>query len=150
MCTQELQKQIEQEIIDLHDIFISWFTGKPDKTDLENKLSSRFFKDSIFIPPNGASVNYDNLMVMFKNGYGQKNQDFKIAINNVEILQEIGDYVLVNYVEWQTEDAKPEATNNYNVRKTTLVISKEKPFKWLHTHETMLPMPNRIIEKWKS
>ena len=147
---KELEKNIKQEIIDLHDIFVHWFTGYSNKTELEHKLSSRFFKDSIFIPPNGVTVNYNNLMMLFKNGYGQRSMDFKILISDVELLQEIGDYVLVNYVEWQTDDAYPEVTNNYNVRKTTLIISKEKPFKWLHTHETMLPMPSKIIENWKS
>ena len=147
---KEFERSIKKEIIELHDIFVDWFTGNSDKTDLKNKLTSRFHEDSIFITTKGESVNYSNLMLMFENGYGKMNTDFKIAISDVEILQEVGDYILTNYIEWQTNDANPEANGNYNVRKTTLLISKEKPFKWLHTHETMLPNPDKIIEKWRS
>lgn len=146
---KELKQQIEQEIIDLHDIFVEWFTGSSNKVDLENKLTSRFYEETVFITTQGHSVNYKGLMNMFRNGYGV-DSILKIAISNVEILQKIGDHVLVNYVEWQTNDSNPELSDNYTIRKSTALISNKAPFKWLHIHETMLPKPHEIIEDWKS
>ncbi len=146
---KELKQKIEQEIIDLHDVFIEWFTGSSDKVGLEDKLTSRFFEETVFITTQGHSVNYEGLMNMFQNGYGV-NSILKIAISNVEVLQEIDDYVLATYVEWQTNDPNPEVTGNYTIRKSTALISSKAPFKWLHIHETMMPKPNEIIEDWKS
>lgn len=146
----EIKQIITQEIIDLHNIFINWFTGISDKKILEKKLASRFEPKTIFITTKGESVNHQNLMMMFENGYGKMNSNFKIEITDVEILQEIGDFYLVNYVEWQTTDSNPEFSGNYNVRKTTLMLSKQRPFKWLHIHETMQTNPSEIIKKWKS
>ena len=146
----ETRQKIEQEIIDLHDIFVNWFTGASDKKDLENKLASRFYEKTIFITTKGESVLYDDLMKMFKNGYGKMSSDFKIVISNVELLQEIGEYFLVNYLEWQTKDPNPESSGDYTVRKTTVLLSKRMPFKWLHIHETMLTKPSKIIEDWRS
>jgi len=148
---KELEQKIKQEIIDLHDLFVDWFTGKSDKTDLEHKLAPRFCKETIFISTKGKSVNYDSLMMMFKEGYGKRSPDFKIAISDVEVLQEVGDYVLSTYIEWQTNDPDPQASGNYNARKTTVLISKHKSLqtpKWLHIHETMLPKPDKIAENW--
>lgn len=147
---KELEKNIKDEIIDLHDIFVNWFTGYIDKTDLQDKLFSRFDEDSKFITTKGESVDYNNLKTMFINGYGKMNKHFKIAISDVKLLNELGEYILVNYIEWQTNEANPKENDNYNARKTTLLITKKKPFKWLHIHETMLPKPNKIIEKWNS
>lgn len=148
--TIENQQKIKQEIIDLHNLFVNWFTGVSDKKDLENKLAPRFYKHTVFITTQGASVSYDQLLTMFKNGYGKMNSNFKIAISNTEILHEIGEYYLVNYIEWQTTDPNPQTSGYYNARKTTALISKASPFKWLHIHETMLPKPHEIIEVWKS
>ena len=145
----ELKQKVQQEIIDLHDLFVNWFTGTSDKTDLENKLAPRFYKEAIFITTKGESVPYHHLMMMFKNGYGKMNADFKIAISNVELLHEIGDYVLANYIEWQTTDPDPQSSGNFTVRKTTVFLSKQEPFKWLHIHETMMPKPSVIIEDWR-
>ena len=89
-------------------------------------------------------------MEMFESGFGKMNSDFKILISNVEVLHEIGEYVLINYIEWQTTDSNPQSSGNYSVRKTTALITKQKPFEWLHIHETMMPKPNEIIEDWRS
>jgi len=147
---KELEQKIKQEVIDIHNLFVDWFTGKADKTDLNNKLAPRFYKETKFISTKGQSVNYDGLMEMFKEGYGKMSPAFRIAISDVEILQEVGDYVLVNYIEWQTNNPDPEASGSYTARKTSILISKQTPFKWLHIHETMLPKPNKIVEKWRT
>lgn len=146
-----LEKELKQEVIDIHDSFVAWFTGKSNKTYLNNKLAPRFYKETKFITTKGESLNYDSLMKMLKRGYGMMSPDFKIAISNIEILHEVGIYVLVNYIEWQTNDSNPEISGNYSVRKTTALISKKTPFKWLHIHETIiLPKPDDIVAKWKS
>lgn len=143
----KLEKEIKQEIIDLHNFFVAWFTGKVDKSELENKLIPRFQNDTVFITTKGKSINYENLMQMFKGGYGMTGPDFRIAISDVEVLQEVGDHVLANYVEWQT--GTQETGNSYNARKATVLISKKAPFKWLHIHETMLPKPDKVVEQWR-
>jgi len=145
----ELEQKIKQEVIDLHDLFVQWFTGKFDKIDLKNKLASYFHKDVTFITTQGESINYKKLITMFDRGYGI-NPSLRIVISDVEILQEIGDCILANYIEWQTNDPKPHISGNYSIRKTTLLISNKAPFKWLHIHETMMPKPIEIIEDWIS
>ena len=146
----EIKQEIEQEIIELHNLFVAWFSGSSNKKELEGKLAARFYKNTVFITTKGESVPYHQLMEMFESGYGKMSSDFKIAISNVELLQDIGEYFLVNYIEWQTTDPNPELSANYNARKTTLLLSKARPFKWLHIHETMLTKPTEIIKDWKS
>ena len=146
---KEIKQKIEKEIVDLHKIFVHWFTGALDRKALAPKLASRFFEETIFISPQGASLSYEDLMMMFENGYGRMNSNFKIVISDVELLQEIGDYYLVNYKEWQTKDPNPQLNGNYTVRKTTVLMSKQQPFKWLHIHETMMPNPSEIVEDWR-
>jgi len=143
-------KEIKEEIINIHDFFVTWFTGVSDKMDLNKELTPRFCKETTFITTKGASFSYDDLMNMFKKGYGMMNSDFRIVISNIEILQKIGSYVLVTYIEWQTNDVNPEISGNYTVRKTSALISEKRPFTWLHIHETMLPKPADIVEEWKS
>jgi len=146
---EKIKQQIEQEIIDLHKLFVSWFTGALAQSDLENKLASRFLKETIFITTQGESVAYQHLMMMFQQGYGKMNSAFKIAISDVDVLHDFGEYVLVTYIEWQTTDANPQSSGIYNVRKTTALISKQMPFKWLHIHETMQPKPNEVLAEWR-
>ena len=47
--TTEIEQKIKQEIIDLHDVFVTWFTGVSDQKDLEDKLAVRFHQKTQFI-----------------------------------------------------------------------------------------------------
>jgi len=53
---KELEQKIKQEIIDMHDLFVDWFTGKSDKADLQHKLAPRFYKETIFISTKGRRL----------------------------------------------------------------------------------------------
>jgi len=55
-------KTLEQEIIDIHDFFVAWFTGKSHKTDFNDKLAVRFYKETKFITTKGETLNYVDLL----------------------------------------------------------------------------------------
>jgi len=144
---KEIRERIKQEIEDLHHLFVNWFTGKADKSELKRELNTRFSQETKFISTAGDTINYESLMLMFENGYGKTSKEFKIVISDFELVQEIGDYVLANYVEWQTTSSNTKASGNFTARRSTVLISRQSPFKWLHIHESMIPQSDGLMKR---
>ena len=133
---QVLEQDVRKEVEELHAFFVDWFTGNAAPQDLDRIFVPRFSDEMLFISPGGAMSTGKELVQMFRDGYGA-NPAFRIAITDVKIQREIGDCLLVTYVEWQKGgDVSGTAGNS---RITTALFSKQQPFQWLHVHETMMP-----------
>ena len=132
----DLQDRVREEIEEVHGFFVDWITGETDEGALEKVFVPRIDDAMHFVSPDGNRLDRDELVAMFRRCHGA-NPDFRIAIRDVRILSELGDHLLATYQEWQRgakTSAKPE-----NGRVTTVVLSRESPFRWLHVHETWLP-----------
>ncbi len=94
----------------------------------------------MFIPPEGHRLDREHLIAGFHAGYG-KNKEFRIEIRDVKLLREMGEYALATYTEWQR--GAVVSTPTQNARITTAVMTRAKPFRWLHVQETWLPEQER-------
>lgn len=131
-----LESDIRTEIEDVHRFFVRWFTGTAEARELNDLFVSRLDDDMIFLSPDGHRMGREGLVGMFENAYGN-NPDFRIAIRDVTVHRDLGEYVLATYTEWQKaarSSARPD-----NGRFTTVLLKKTQPFRWLHIHETWLP-----------
>lgn len=136
-----LENDVRREIEDLHRFFVDWFTGRAEKSALNAILLSALDESLLFISPDGHRLARDTLLDGLRAGHGT-NPDFRIAIRDVTVQQDLGDHVLATYTEWQRgsrTSGQPE-----NARVATVVMTREKPFRWLSVHETWLPKDVRV------
>lgn len=131
-----LENDVRKEVEELHRFFVDWFTGRAEKSALNTVLLSALDEDLLFISPDGHRLVRDTLLDGFRAGYG-KNPDFRIAIRDVKVLRDLGDHVLVTYTEWQR--GSRASGQSENARVASVVMTRERPFRWLSVHETWLP-----------
>ena len=84
--------------------------------------------------PEGVTLSVEQLVIGFRESYGA-NADFKIDIRDVVIRHVLDEHVLVTYTEWQRGAAAPSPA--LNARQSSVLLTKSKPFKWLHVQETL-------------
>ena len=132
-----LLEDVTAEIVDLHDAFVRWFSGELGRGELD-QLAGRFDPAVIFVSPDGQVIRGAQLMERFQKAHGT-NPDIRIQIRDVEIQRELPDHILVTYTEWQWSAI--ESATAQKGRFTTALLSRNKPFKWFHVHETRLPDP---------
>ena len=63
-------KDIQQEIVDMHDLFTNWFNGTMPREQFDRRLLSRFHPDFTIISPEGSLVTRDQLELGFQEAYG--------------------------------------------------------------------------------
>ena len=129
-------EHIKAEIEALHEFFVGWFSGSIPESAFDTDFRSRFVDNFLLIPPAGVVLDLESLCAGIREGYGS-NPDFRIAIRNVQIRQEFGDYILATYEEWQRNAL--ESTPPDNARVATVLFKKTQPLQWLHVHETDMP-----------
>ncbi|MEM7214769.1 MAG: hypothetical protein AAF423_04430 [Pseudomonadota bacterium] len=131
-----LIEEVRREIVDLHVFFTDWFTGKADRSELDERFISRLHPDMVFIPPEGNILRAAHLKMGFAKSYGA-NPNFRIQIRDVEIQHDFGDHILATYSEWQKGAKTSDQANN--ARLSSVVMAKGNPLIWVHLHETWLP-----------
>jgi len=131
-----LENAVRAEIEDLHRFFVDWFTGRAELSTLNTILLSALDEDLLFVSPDGHRLNRDALVEGFLAGHGT-NPDFRIAIRDVEIQHDLGNHVLATYTEWQ-RGARMSAQSE-NARRTSVLMTRQAPFRWLSVHETWPP-----------
>ena len=132
----ELHAAVAAEIEELHAFFVAWYAGAVPADAFETAFVARMDPDMAFVAPGGAVLDRSALTEAVRGGYGT-NEDYGIAIRNVAVRRATDDHVLATYEEWQ-RNATVTATGN-NGRFSTVLLTRSKPFRWLHVHETWLP-----------
>ena len=138
--TTSLENDVRVEIVEMHQFFVDWFSGKAEQSVFD-EFTSRFDNKVKYIGTGGALLDRTALLDYLGGARGI-GSDFRIAIRDVQIQHLSDSHIIATYTEWQrqaTFSDRPE-----NGRRTTLVLSKSKPFRWIHIHETWLP---EAIEK---
>ncbi len=136
MTQDELEHAVRREVEDVHAFFTRWFSGTASEEELGAYFAPRLDDDLIFISPDANHLDREGLLSMFEAALGS-NPPFKVEIRDVTLVHDLGEHVVATYTEWQWA-AKSSARPN-NGRLTTVVLAKQKPFKWMHIHETWLP-----------
>jgi len=140
-----LLDDVRNEIINLHDFFVSWFNGTVRQDELDSRFLSRLDKNLTFIAPEGSVFSVSDLATNFQQAYGI-NKEFRIQIRDVKICQTMTDHILVTYTEWQVGAKASEKSSNARI--TSALLTKTKPFKWLHIQETWLPESVRSADSF--
>lgn len=131
-----LENDVRTEIEDLHRFFVEWFTGRAELSALNTVLLSALDEKLLFVSPDGRRLGRDALGEGFRAGHGT-NPDFRIAIRDVKIQHDLGKHVLATYTEWQ-KGARMSAQSE-NARMASVLMTRDRPFRWLSVHETWLP-----------
>ena len=135
MTVDELYRDICNEIEDLHVFFVDWFSGNVAQDTLEKHCLSHLGDDLIYIHPSGNILTKNDLAQGLLKSHGS-NKDVRIKVRDVNIRQAMRDQILVTYSEWQTGSTASKTGDH--ARFTTALITRQKPFRWLHLHETTM------------
>ena len=95
-----LHDEVRAEIEALHEFFVGWFSGRLSADRFEPDFSARFAPDFLLVPPAGTLLSISDLSDGVRSAHGT-NETFRIAIRNVQVRRELGDFVLATYEEWQ-------------------------------------------------
>ena len=134
--SNDVETIVKQEIDDLHQFLVGWFSGSVSASDFDTAFLPKFDPDLRLISPAGSTLTLDQIEAGVRKGYGT-NPDFRIAIRNVKIRRTFDRHILATYEEWQRNalDSKPPK----NTRIATVLFKNSKPLRWLHIHETWMP-----------
>ncbi len=138
-----LEQEVREEIEELHRFFVRWFNGTIEKETLDDCLTSHLHPTVNFIPPEGRLISRDDIVSGFRQGYGS-NPNFRIQIRDVKVRYEMEAHLLATYTEWQISAKASEQSQN--ARFTSVLMTKQKPFQWLHIQETWLPEDVRAAD----
>ena len=133
--SMNLENDVRIEIEEMHQFFVDWFNGKAELSVFD-EFTTRFDNNVKYIGADGPFFDRTAL-IGFLGGARGIGSDFRIAIRDVKIQHQSDSHVIATYTEWQrqaTFSDRPESG-----RLTTLILSKSKPFRWIHIHETWLP-----------
>ena len=133
-----LAAAVRGEIENLHNFFVSWFSGSTERGRpvLEAGLLDRFDESFLLIPPAGVVRDRSTFAESVEAAYGT-NPDFKVAIRNVTVRRRWDEHVLATYEEWQRNALASKPPDNG--RLATVLFRQDQGLRWLHVHETWLP-----------
>ncbi|MDH5402301.1 MAG: hypothetical protein OEZ01_04675 [Candidatus Heimdallarchaeota archaeon] len=128
MKTQDIFKQVEFEIIDLHQYFQNWFTGKVEEqsyTRVENALDNNFQ----LIHPSGLINDRKTVLENIRKSYNST-EELNMWVEDID-SRILGEFVLSTYYECHKSEAKQTR------RISTAIFSFDlTSIKWMHVHET--------------
>jgi type 2A phosphatase activator TIP41 len=157
----DLQKLCQQEVEDLHHIFVDWFLGKKPKDKLTTSLDIRLMPNFSHVAPNGRFLRgRKNLISHLDDKYGcYEGRLFTIDIYAVRLIwtDESRTKFLCMYEEWQSweQDEELPVGSNGNANGVTRGTPEVNQFgrlssclleknpvdgimRWVHVHETWL------------
>lgn len=136
---EPMDERCRSEVIQLHQFFEGWSTGKLDPSD-EN---FRRFAEVVavgfeIISPDGQLMKRDQILSRVRDSHGsRKNGTFRIWIENYRSRLIVNGVQLVTYEEWQETDGEQRG------RLSSAIFQHEPDAPngvvWLHVHETWLP-----------
>jgi hypothetical protein len=127
----------QREIVELHQFFEAWFTGKLSQTETDyTRFAQVMATGFTMVSPDGVLLDRDPLLKSLYDAHN-KRRDTRIWIKNVQLRQQHGDIFIVTYEEWQSEKDVQTA------RLSTVVFRQKSDapngLEWLLVHETWLP-----------
>lgn len=130
------ERQAREEVEELHEFFVGWFSGRLPESAFETGFQRRFSPDLIFIPPAGRLLGLADLSSSIRAGYAS-NPGFRVQIRDVRVRREFDGYLLATYEEWQRNGLASTPPDNGRV--ATVLFGTGECLRWLHIHETWLP-----------
>ncbi|MGB0388742.1 MAG: DUF4440 domain-containing protein [Ardenticatenaceae bacterium] len=131
-----IERRCEREIVELHEFFEQWFTGKGSGgAESFARVAGALGDGFVIIFPDGKLVGREALLAGLREGYGRRS-NFRIWIKNVRLHHHEGEVAVATYEEWQ------ESTEGITARLSTVVFREKagnaNQLEWRHVHETWL------------
>ena len=133
-----LPENVQKEIVQLHEFFEAWFTGRIEQNE-ENlrRLADVIADEFLIVSPNANIIDKATLLTNVRKAYGsQSDQPYSIRIENLHGRRLESQLFLAVYEEWQKVGDEDKG------RLTTVVFGSKtgtpNSLEWLHVHETWL------------
>lgn len=125
-----------REIIELHQFFETWLSGKAPATDAVFERFEGVMGDSFeIVTPDGTVLGREPLITGLRAAHGTR-PGLRIWIEEPRIRIETDRLRVATYEEWQERDGKT------SIRLSTVVFGlddkKINGHEWLHVHETWI------------
>jgi len=104
----DLISRAKAEVINRHQFFVEWFTGRAAEAELEMSLRA-FAPDMMMIEPDAATIGPADIKAMITSARGKRPADFEIRVELVAARQIGDDVALVIYDEHQVIDGEKTA-----------------------------------------
>lgn len=134
--TPNVEATVREEVENLHEFFVAWFSGALPRSEFEPGFLRRFDPGFVLIPPTGSLLTLEELATALRAAHATR-LDFRIAIRNVQVRRVTDEQILATYEEWQWSGH--DSTSVPTARITTAVFKNLEPLQWLHVHESWLP-----------
>jgi hypothetical protein len=125
---------IEREIVELHDFFADWLTGRLDDTDaIFDRAAAALDPAFQLVAPSGDLTEMAPLLDQIRAGHGSR-PNFTIGVDQIRARQVGGGLWLATYYEHQTT---PDGATR-RISSALLARDQAAPLgvSWLHVHET--------------
>ncbi len=134
-----MNKRCRNEVIELHQFFQDWFSGRLENSDrIFQRISKTLSEDFQIVGPSGTLTPRDRLLDGLRRSYASmKGRKFRIWIENYQ-ARPIGEGLwLITYEEWQEDEKERKG-------RLSSAVFRGKPgnpnhVEWLHVHEVWLP-----------
>ncbi len=124
------------EVLDLHEFFEDWLSGRgPGTPEYYARLERSLEPDFEIITPAGQFIPRGELIESLADGFGSRGKDFRLWVQNTR-ARVVEDWLcLVTYEEWQAVDGVEKG----RLSSALLRCAMDGTCTWVHVHETWLP-----------
>lgn len=135
--TEALRARCEDEVLELHRFFQSWYRGEIDLDgEAFARVSEVLAEGFHLISPEGAMVGRGDVLASIRRNHGTRDPDFVIRTERCHFRAGGRGLGVVTYEEWHDEDGESRG------RISTAVLQDRadapQGVEWLHVHETWL------------
>ena len=134
---------VREEIEALHRFISAWFRGEEPNSDdaFAAGLADRLAPGFVNIQPVGRVLERDDLLDSLREGHGA-NPAFRISISKTRLhhVDAAAGLVLATYVETQSGARHSHPPTNARLSTVLMRQTGSGPLKWLHVHETAVPV----------
>lgn len=132
-----LSDRVREEIEDFHRHLVGWFTGESSPEVWDQAFAQRLGEGFRWNMPSGAVTSREDMLAGLRKAHGS-NTDFRIRVEQVEVLQRAPGLLVATYVEWQR--GARQAIRRDNGRRSTVVFRDQGDrLSWVHLHENWMP-----------
>ena len=133
----DLVSLAHDEIVELHDFFVEWFTDRvPDTDEAYARFADATHPEFTMVVTVGQTLDRDAVLGFVRRAHSSRSGDFRIEIRGFEPRVVGDDVVLVTYEEWQFDGddlLSARTSSAYFVTDPSAPLG----ISWRHLHETL-------------
>jgi len=125
---------VKKEIMNLHQSFQDWYTGKLSRKQLDSVIGDHLDQDFYIVFPDATKQSKTELVDMMRTDYAN-DTSFCIEIKDIKIQELSATLYLANYQEWQywgNDNTQPKL----QLMSSALIQHHASGYTWIAIHET--------------